>query len=63
MNTTANQTTIASPCINVCALDNDGFCKGCFRTVAEIKCWKEVSDTERMEILAKTNLRRGKSSQ
>jgi len=63
MNASTQHANVPSPCINVCALDDAGFCKGCFRTVAEIKRWKTVSDNERLDILAIANQRRGESSQ
>jgi predicted Fe-S protein YdhL (DUF1289 family) len=29
----------ASPCINVCSLDAEGYCRGCLRTRDEIAGW------------------------
>lgn len=44
---------IASPCINVCKMDEGGrFCQGCWRTLAEISVWSAASDEERISILA-----------
>jgi len=56
------QTKVASPCINVCALNEAGFCQGCFRTVDEITRWSKVSNEERMAILAQVAIRRGATS-
>jgi predicted Fe-S protein YdhL (DUF1289 family) len=57
----SDQTKLASPCINICALDKDGFCQGCFRTVDEITRWSKVSNDERLAILAQVALRRRES--
>jgi predicted Fe-S protein YdhL (DUF1289 family) len=62
MKQSADQTKALSPCINVCALDDSGFCKGCFRTVEEITRWSAVSNDARLEILANARLRREKES-
>lgn len=40
-----------SPCINECELDDDGFCLGCGRTVAEITSWQEMTEEERQEVI------------
>jgi hypothetical protein len=43
---------IASPCINVCAMDAaSGLCTGCGRTLDEIARWGGMSDRERREIM------------
>ena len=52
-----DQTHVLSPCINVCVLDNSGFCKGCFRTVEEITRWSAASNDEKLEIVANACLR------
>lgn len=49
----SNQSTasISSPCINKCCLDNDDVCLGCFRSLEEIKSWREVDDATRQSFL------------
>ncbi len=42
---------VASPCVNICALDDDDVCSGCQRTVAEITRWSRMSNVERREVL------------
>lgn len=42
---------VASPCISVCALDDDGLCIGCWRTVDEIAAWRALDDAERRAVL------------
>lgn len=39
---------IKSPCINVCRVEAaQDVCIGCYRTLAEIACWQQMSDAER----------------
>ncbi|MGD0501139.1 MAG: DUF1289 domain-containing protein [Steroidobacteraceae bacterium] len=40
-----------SPCINVCVLDADGFCAGCYRTIGEIAGWRSLSAAEQWAVL------------
>lgn len=44
---------IATPCVQVCAVDGrSGLCLGCFRTLAEIGGWSRFTDRERARIMA-----------
>ena len=43
---------VASPCVNICALDDDDLCTGCQRSVAEITRWSRMTNPERREVLA-----------
>jgi len=36
-----------SPCIAVCRLDANGFCRGCRRSAGEIEQWEQFSAEER----------------
>jgi predicted Fe-S protein YdhL (DUF1289 family) len=63
MTSPPDQSKLASPCINICALDDAGFCLGCFRTVDEITRWSKVSNEERLAILEQVARRRGESGQ
>jgi len=47
-----------SPCINVCILDPDGYCTGCFRHVNEIAKWGRMSAGEQWAVLARLDRRR-----
>ena len=50
---------IASPCINVCKMDDQsGLCSGCFRTIEEIAVWARIDDSRRLGILAAVAKRR-----
>ncbi|RRW50382.1 DUF1289 domain-containing protein [Pseudomonas moraviensis] len=42
---------VASPCANICALDEDDVCTGCQRTVAEITRWGRMNNDERRVVL------------
>jgi hypothetical protein len=44
--------TVKSPCINVCTLDPDDVCLGCYRNVAEICAWASADNDERRQIVA-----------
>jgi predicted Fe-S protein YdhL (DUF1289 family) len=43
---------LASPCVNICALDDDDICSGCQRSAAEITCWSRLDNDERRRVLA-----------
>ena len=44
--------TIASPCILVCAIEPEsGFCFGCGRSRAEIAGWTRLDDDERARLM------------
>ncbi|MCO7513480.1 DUF1289 domain-containing protein [Pseudomonas guariconensis] len=42
---------VASPCVSVCALDEQDICVGCQRTVAEITRWGRMDNQERRQVL------------
>lgn len=46
--------TVASPCIGVCTVSQNGICEGCFRTLDEIARWSSATDTERIAIIDAT---------
>ncbi len=49
---------VESPCISVCALDpGRTFCIGCYRTIDEIKRWREASEAEKQRIKAAARVR------
>ena len=42
-----------SPCVAVCILDQaSGFCRGCYRTIAEIAAWSDLGGDEKRRIIA-----------
>ncbi|MBU3561013.1 DUF1289 domain-containing protein [Polynucleobacter hallstattensis] len=57
-------TTVPSPCINWCDINPDnGFCRGCYRTLTEIADWSELSNSDKLEVLEKLKARKPQASQ
>jgi predicted Fe-S protein YdhL (DUF1289 family) len=52
---------VKSPCISVCALNEDDLCVGCHRTGNEISRWSRYSNAERREVL-KLSLERARKN-
>jgi predicted Fe-S protein YdhL (DUF1289 family) len=50
--TLEKEVLIASPCISICALDENDVCVGCYRSGQEITRWSVADNTERRTILA-----------
>lgn len=44
---------VRSPCVSVCALDENDICVGCHRSGDEILRWTQMTNEERREVLAK----------
>jgi len=42
--------SVPSPCTQRCRAD-DGFCRSCYRSVAEIKQWMHMNDSDRRKVL------------
>lgn len=42
----------ASPCISICALNDEGFCIGCYRDGNEIRLWNTYSDETKRQVLS-----------
>ena len=50
---------IASPCINVCRMQEaSGYCEGCRRTLEEIACWSGYTPAQKRAVLAQLAARR-----
>jgi len=47
-----------SPCVRNCCLNEKDICLGCFRHLEEIKQWSVFSESERVMVLKKTELRK-----
>ena len=55
---------VKSPCIEVCSLNDQDVCIGCYRTANEIIEWFSAPDERKREILLSVNERRvGSASQ
>lgn len=44
---------VRSPCVSVCALDENDVCIGCQRTGDEITAWSGLTNEERLGVLEK----------
>jgi hypothetical protein len=53
----AAERPLRSPCVSVCALDEDGLCVGCQRSAAEITRWGRMDNAERREVLRRCDQR------
>ena len=54
---TTADSPVRSPCVHVCALDEQDICIGCQRSAAEITRWMSMSDSERREVLLRCSER------
>ena len=43
--------TIPSPCVSICALDDDDICVGCHRSGDEITQWGSLSEEEKRQVM------------
>jgi predicted Fe-S protein YdhL (DUF1289 family) len=54
-----SEPAIESPCIAWCRLDATGtLCTGCWRTLAEITAWRDLTDDARRAVMARIESRR-----
>ena len=44
---------VRSPCVSICALDENDLCIGCCRTGDEIMYWTQMSNQEKQQVLLK----------
>ncbi len=42
---------VKSPCVSVCALDENDICVGCYRTGNEISHWGAMDNERRREVI------------
>lgn len=55
------QSSIDSPCVRNCCLDDEDFCLGCGRHIEDILQWQRVDDSERAAILVRASQRRAQA--
>ena len=48
---------VASPCISVCALDEDDVCVGCYRTGMEISHWGRLTAEQQRDVVERSRVR------
>jgi predicted Fe-S protein YdhL (DUF1289 family) len=53
-----DEARVKSPCVAVCALDEDDICLGCYRSADEITDWFMASDDEKRAIVRRSEERR-----
>jgi len=54
-----DETEVSSPCVSVCVIDAPtGLCAGCYRTLAEIASWIDLSADERRALIRTLGERR-----
>ena len=54
---------VKSPCISVCALDNNDMCIGCYRSTQEITDWIRYSEEKKRQVIVEVNARRRKANE
>ena len=42
---------VRSPCVNICALDEQDICIGCYRSGEEITRWGSYSEQEKQQVM------------
>ncbi|WP_228385138.1 DUF1289 domain-containing protein [Polynucleobacter wuianus] len=53
-----------SPCINWCDINpENGFCRGCYRTLTEIANWSELSNAEKLKVWSQLTIRKPQAPQ
>ena len=54
---------VGSPCVSLCALDEDDVCVGCQRSADEIRRWGLMDNDERRQVLRQCTERARASGQ
>ncbi len=52
---------VSSPCVSICALDEDDICVGCYRSGNEITRWSQLNQDEKKQVMDKVREREAKS--
>ncbi|MFK8020968.1 MAG: DUF1289 domain-containing protein [Pseudomonadales bacterium] len=53
----SHEQAVPSPCVQICCLDMEDVCIGCYRTAREITDWSELSNDEKKSIIQLTHKR------
>ncbi len=48
---------VKSPCVAICALDENDVCIGCYRTGEEITQWGDMDNAKKRDVLKKVAVR------
>jgi len=54
---TPDDKPVASPCVSICALNEDDICTGCQRSIDEIRRWSRMDNPERRQVLLRCHER------
>ncbi len=57
MNQDIKTNEVASPCVSICALDDEDVCVGCHRTGAEITAWGAMTTMQKQAVMKKVRER------
>lgn len=49
--TNPDEAQVKSPCVSLCALNEDDICVGCYRSLKEISGWVRYDNREKREVL------------
>ncbi|MBJ7538507.1 DUF1289 domain-containing protein [Marinomonas transparens] len=52
---------VRSPCVNLCLLNDDDVCTGCYRTGEEITLWGRMDENEQRAVMMKVHKRESAS--
>lgn len=52
-----SESSVPSPCVRNCCLDEQDICLGCHRSLSEIVAWGTADDTQRRAILDRARQR------
>lgn len=55
------QEPVKSPCVNVCYLDDNDVCVGCYRTGMEISQWGRMTREQQLAVMEKVRQRESES--
>ena len=50
--------TVKSPCIKKCELDENSICTGCYRSITEICNWDTMDNDRKTKVLLNSKLRK-----
>ncbi|MBU3605726.1 DUF1289 domain-containing protein [Polynucleobacter sp. MWH-Creno-3A4] len=57
-------TTVPSPCTNWCDINpENGYCRGCYRTLTEVADWSDFSNAEKLEVWSKLKKRKPQTTE
>lgn len=51
------EAAVKSPCISICALNDEDICEGCYRSTQEITDWTALTNPQKEQVLLKVNER------